>query len=902
MTLKMGRVLYVAALILMFSAKLEVVPPRVAPSPADVEIRRIAGVPEPVWLARRTVLVRTDPTTLTQLLTRYPVSVLSSIPRLSVYRLLVPAGQEDALVEALSRESGVVYAEREPYYFPADFPNDERLAQQWHLSKIRAFTAWDIQKGSDSILVAVVDTGVSVTHPDLAERIASGGFDFVDNDNDAREEPGTGQDSDGDGVPDKNVGHGTAVAGIIAAVTNNQIGVAGVTWHGRILPIRIFPQDGASSVEIVAQGILWAAADSRVRVINLSLSGPQDSSLLHDAIQVAVQSGKLVVVAAGNYSSSSMTYPAAYPEVVAVAALSQTNTLASFSNYGDWVDISAPGVNLTTTDFGTDSYKTSFSGTSAAAPVVSGVAMLIFSAHPTWTMEQVRSHLFLTARNIDAENPDHKGQLGAGLVDAQNAVTFNDISPPRILSATALNNTVVLLTFDESLQSNPISSGSASCTSPELVVYSARLSDKPTQVELFTAPQFGGVTYNLACSGFRDLTGNTSSDQPVSFVGTDSLRDFLSAQQGATASRLDTQEPASFLIDSIATNYRSIDLSQERVFQFQLAGYQALDTIVLRYDGNPAYFILETGLQPAAMSQVAEGYVWSDLAVAIPPDTIRYVRLRFPASPGSIIRLAEVEGYRRDSRAPTLTQGPILDTLSDSEVRISFTASEPVSGKLFYKPLGSPSWFFVNVVPLTYQHQITLAGLTSGITYEWYLDLMDGWGNKLVSPDVPDGEPPLTFRASTQYLITHQPPRPFAVIGQALPVSVTVSPLPESTVLFYESSPGNYSSLSMPLAQGVFSASIPGNAITASGAKYYFEVQTTAGELRYPFDGVFTVPATVRGDTNGDGLVDDRDSLEIGLYYGLTADDPDFASNLDVNGDGEVNSDDLTALLALLQG
>jgi subtilisin family serine protease len=820
-----------------------------------------------------------------------------------VYRLLVPGGQEDALAAALAREPGVVYAEREPFYEPAAFPNDAMLAQQWHLSRVRAFSAWDVEKGSDAIAVAVVDTGVSVGHPDLASRMASGGYDFVDNDNDAREEPGTGQDRDGDGTPDKNVGHGTSVAGLIAAATDNLIGVAGLTWSGRVLPVRIFPQDGSSSVEVVADGILWAAADPRVRVINLSLSGPSDSSVLRDAIDVATQSGKLVIAAAGNYSSDSPAFPAAYADVIAVAALSQTSTKASFSNYGSWVDISAPGVSLVTTDFtkaGQDTYKTTFTGTSAAAPVVSGAALLIFSAHPTWSLGQVRTHLLLTARNIDAENPDYIGQLGSGIVDGHNAVTFGDLSPPRILSATTLSHSVALVSFDEPLQSAPISSGSSYCSSSDIVVYSARLSDSPTQVEVFTGSQSGGTTYHLTCSNFKDLSGNASGDQQVSFIGGNGVRNFLSSQQGSVATRLDASGSAAFLNDGVPNNYFETDLSSERGFQIKLGSYSALDALVLRYSGDPAYFILETGLQPTAMNEVGAGYLWSDLSVPIPPATIRYVRLRFPASPGDRIRIGELEGYRRDTESPVLSQGPALSTVSDSEVLVAFEATEPVNGKLFYKPVGTTSWLFASLDPLAYRHSVFVANLAPMTTYEWYLDLADAWNNRLLVPDVSEGEPPLTFRASTQYLVTHQSPKPFAVIGRALPLSVQVSPAPVGVDLFYALPAGGFASLPMTQSGEPFTASIPGSAVTASGAAYHFVVHTTAGDLRYPGAGEFAVPSTLRGDANGDGILDDRDPLEIGRALGLRFGDPAFSANLDVNGDSRVSSEDLADLLALL--
>ncbi|MHA2621240.1 MAG: S8 family serine peptidase [bacterium JZ-2024 1] len=902
--------IFLCALVVASATPLELAPPTVGPSPSDTEIRYIPGSPRPAILARRTVLIKTDAQTIARIVSAYPVSVLSVIPRLSVYRLLVPEGQEDALAAVLAREPGVQYAEREPFYEPAEYPNDQFLSQQYHLSKIRAFTAWDTQKGLDGIAVAVIDTGVSLTHPDLSPRIASGGYDFVDNDNDASEERGTGQDRDGDGTPDKNVGHGTSVAGLIAAATNNLTGVAGITWAGLVLPVRIFPQDGSSSVEVVARGILWAAADTRVRVINLSLSGPSDSSVLRDAVQVAYQSGKLVVAAAGNYSSATPAYPAAYPEVVAVAALnccSQSNmgsAKASFSNYGTWVDLSAPGSSLSTTDFtrtGQNQYKlNSFSGTSAASPVVAGVAMLIFSEHPDWTPDQVRTHLYLTARNIDAENPDYIGQLGAGIVDAQNAVTMGDVAPPRILSSTALSNTVALLSFDEPLDAASIQNGTASCGSTSLPVYSARLSSNPAQVEIFTASQAGGSTYALTCTGFKDLSGNISAQQSAEFVGTNRIRNFLSSQQGAVASRVDTIGSASFLNDGIPNNYFEFDLNQERAFEIKLETYQNLDTVVIRCGEIPVYYVLETGIQTAGLMEVASGYAWGDLAVSIPPNTIRIVRIRFPASPGSRLRIGEVEGYRRDLEPPALIQGPSISTLSDTEVQIGFIASEPVSGKLFYRPLGSASYLFVNLAPVAYQHMVTVGGLAPMTTYEWYLDLIDGWGNRLLYPQVDDGEAPLTFRASTQYLVTHQAPKPYAVISRSLGISITVTPAPVAVELFYSLPGGGFTGTAMAPSGTLYSASIPGSSVTSAGVAYHFVIHTNSGDFRYPSAGEFIVPATVQGDTNGDRTIDDRDLLEIGIALGQGIGDPTFSENLDVNGDGLISAQDLVALINLI--
>ncbi len=274
------------------------------------------------------------------------------------------------------------------------------------LPRISAPAAWDITTGSASVTVAVVDTGVYAAHPDLRQNMLAGA-NFVDGTNDASDDEG----------------HGTHTAGIIAAIGNNRRGVAGVCWQCKILPVKALDDRGAGSAVDVSAGIRYAA-DRGAKVINLSLGGENDSRLLHDSIIYATSRGALVIVAAGNeaLSGNPVEYPAAYNEVIAVGATDYNDAHASFSNYGDYLDIAAPGVDIGSTIWfnGESEPYASASGTSEAAPFVGGVAALVWSVNPSLSNQQVRQILLSTADDLGA--PGRDAYFGAGRVNAYRAV------------------------------------------------------------------------------------------------------------------------------------------------------------------------------------------------------------------------------------------------------------------------------------------------------------------------------------------------------------------------------------------------------------------------------------------------------------------------------------------------
>jgi subtilisin family serine protease len=282
-------------------------------------------------------------------------------------------------------------------------PDPLFASSQANMRQIHASDAWAACiQGSPQVVVAVVDGGVDLSHPDLAANLAQG-YNFVENNT----------------TPADDNGHGTHVAGIIAAGLNGQ-GVVGVAPQVKILPVRVMG-NGTGDDTTVSKGIRWAA--DRAQIINLSLGGPTVSSTLRDAINYAIQTkGRVVVAAAGNYGASgnAAQYPAALPGVVAVGAVDANGQHASFSNTGSYVQLSAPGVSILSTYLGGGYAR--MSGTSMAAPHVAGLAGLIWAQHPGYSAAQVIAAMQSTASDLGPAGKD--STYGYGLIDAYPAASL----------------------------------------------------------------------------------------------------------------------------------------------------------------------------------------------------------------------------------------------------------------------------------------------------------------------------------------------------------------------------------------------------------------------------------------------------------------------------------------------
>ena len=376
----------------------------------------------------------TSPAQMTQWLADRGLRLERDLAPLPIVSVQVPIGQEVAQAQAARRAGQVAFAEVDYAADATDVvtPTDPGWIDQWGPRRINAPAAWSIITNTTGIIIAVIDSGVKLDHPDLATNVWTN----------ADETPGNFSDDDGNGkiddvhgwhffqnwngisyVPaeDANVeddyGHGTHVAGIAAAATNNGMGVAGIAWNARIMPVKVLDQFGTGWYSDIASGIVYAA-DNGARVINLSLGGAEDSQTLRAAIDYARSRGALVIAATGN-TGSAILYPAAYEPVLAVAATDSNDRVADFSNRGPQVDVAAPGVDIYSTWPWRDGYFTK-SGTSMAAPHVSGVAALIWARCPPLSAGDVAGYITQTA--VDVGEPGWDVNTGWGRIDAYQAV------------------------------------------------------------------------------------------------------------------------------------------------------------------------------------------------------------------------------------------------------------------------------------------------------------------------------------------------------------------------------------------------------------------------------------------------------------------------------------------------
>jgi thermitase len=313
----------------------------------------------------------------------------------------LPPGLERQSVERLARHPHIKFAELDQLVAPASVANDPYFGSAWHLAKIGAPTAWDSSIGA-GVTIAILDTGVDATHADLSARVVPG-WNFYDNNSNTSDVHG----------------HGTGVAGAAAATLNNGTGVASVAGAARIMPVRIADANAWASWSTVAQGLTWAA-DKGARVANISYVGVAGSSSVRSAAQYMQGKGGLVVVAAGNNNRDEGISPTT--TMIPVSATDSADLKASFSSWGDFVAMSAPGVGIWTTVRG-GSYQT-WQGTSLASPVTAAVVALMMSRNPSLSGAQVEQTLFKTAADLGAAGRDPV--YGYGRVNAAAAVAAID--------------------------------------------------------------------------------------------------------------------------------------------------------------------------------------------------------------------------------------------------------------------------------------------------------------------------------------------------------------------------------------------------------------------------------------------------------------------------------------------
>ncbi|MCX8056555.1 MAG: S8 family serine peptidase, partial [Ignavibacteria bacterium] len=359
------------------------------------------------------------------------------------------SGNIDPLVlsKKISRLDGIEYAEPR-YIYKIEFtPNDPSISNQYYLNTIKAYDAWDISRGDSSIVIGIIDTGVYWYHPDLEPNIWINKNEIpnngIDDDNNGYIDDVRGWDFGGlNGTPDNDPKedapyHGTHVAGIASAATNNGIGVAGVGFRAKIMAVKTArddkkdPNSGSPYIWYGYEGIVYAA-DNGAKVINCSWGGSGYSQFAQDIINYATNKGALVVAAAGNSNSSSDHFPSAYKNVISVAATNSDDRKASYSNYGNTIDVCAPGTSLYNTWAG-NTYAI-LSGTSMASPVVAGIAALVKAKYPNYTPEQLGEKIRVACDDIYSLNTTYRYQLGKGRVNAWRALQDSINRSVRMLS------------------------------------------------------------------------------------------------------------------------------------------------------------------------------------------------------------------------------------------------------------------------------------------------------------------------------------------------------------------------------------------------------------------------------------------------------------------------------------
>ncbi|MEE8376824.1 MAG: S8 family peptidase [Candidatus Aminicenantaceae bacterium] len=369
-------------------------------------------------------------------LTAYQSETITIIPKLEIYQLEIPEYTSvEEMVYLMNMNPFIEYAEPNYIAHITVTPNDPLFDMQYALNNtgqaignipgspqgkenadIHAPSGWDEETGKDSVIIGFVDTGLDFDHPELKNKYVSRGKDFVNDDDDATDDHG----------------HGTHIASIAAAETNNGIGIAGVAWNCKILPAKAMSATGSGSYAHIIEAIRYLT-DNGAHIINLSIGGEADSAALEDAVKYAYTSGVVVVAASGN-DSSSVLYPAAYDSYcLAVAATDYNDAHASWSNTGPQVDIAAPGERILGCvpiwypeqvwgDFDVDPYAYGY-GTSSSCPQVAGLAALIKSLKPDLSTRDIMNIIRYSADDVNQDLfPGVDDYIGYGRINIEKAL------------------------------------------------------------------------------------------------------------------------------------------------------------------------------------------------------------------------------------------------------------------------------------------------------------------------------------------------------------------------------------------------------------------------------------------------------------------------------------------------
>ncbi len=286
-----------------------------------------------------------------------------------------------------------------PHRAQATHPDDPLYPDQWHHEKIGSAIAWDFGRAHE-VTIAIIDTGVECDHPDLVGSCVAG-YDYVNDDPD----------------PDDDNQHGTIEAGVAAALTDNALGVAGLAWGAKIMPLKAMSGNGSGGIAAIASSIEHAA-EHGAQVINMSLGSESGSQAMADAVAFAAQRGVFMAAAGGN-GGTGLRFPAAYPEVVGVAGTREDDSHPPFTT-GDHLEVAAPGWDIQTLTLTSEGSYARHHGTSEATPLVAALAALLIEQHPEWSVDQVRRRIIETS--VDLGDPGWDQEFGWGRIDAGRAL------------------------------------------------------------------------------------------------------------------------------------------------------------------------------------------------------------------------------------------------------------------------------------------------------------------------------------------------------------------------------------------------------------------------------------------------------------------------------------------------
>jgi len=414
---------------------------------------------------------------------------IGQLPGIGVHVIALPANaREDVVAAALAKNPNIKFAEVDRLVAPSLVTNDTYYGSEWHLAKTAAPSAWDYATGS-GVTVAILDSGVDASHPDLAGRLVAG-WNFYDNSSNTADV----------------YGHGTKVAGVVAAVGNNATGVVGVAFNAKIMPVRVTDTSGTATLSAFSSGLTWAA-DHGAKVANLSFP-VQSSSTVISAAQYFRNKGGVVMNSAGNYGTLDST-PAS-DALVTVSATESTDVVATWSSYGPAVDLAAPGSGIWTTVAG-GGYG-SVSGTSFSSPLTAGVAALVLARNPALSPAQVVDVLKTTAVDLGTAGVDN--YYGAGRVNAYGAVVkasqvaAADTAAPTVAISSPANGASV----SGVVSVNASASDNVGVTNVELYVNNVRVASDAVAPYGFgwDSSALAGTTATLTAKAY-DAAGNVGA-------------------------------------------------------------------------------------------------------------------------------------------------------------------------------------------------------------------------------------------------------------------------------------------------------------------------------------------------------------------------------------------------------